>query len=442
MFIRVKNIILVVVILFFVGESYSQHNFIIKNNKHKYVLPFKFLNNLVIIPVTVNGEKLSFILDTGVCTSIIFNLNLIDSIELKNVKKVRLRGLGEGDYIDALQSENNKMEIGNLQTSEHTIFLILDKVYDLSSKMGFDIHGIIGGDLLKDFIVSVNYTSRKLTFYNPKYYNYKACNKCQTFPLEFNLNKPYIMTRVTNKQGSFFTKLLIDSGGSDALWLFLNTNKKINLPNKYFDDYLGQGLSGNIYGKRARLEELKIGKFTFNNLTVAYPDSISLASANRFKDRNGTLGAEILKRFHIIYDYPNQKITLKKNTKYFKNKFNYNLSGIELSQIGKSFVKEQKETPIVEQESPNELKIGVQYSYIYSLKPTYKISEVRKNSPAQLAGLRKGDILLEINHKPAYEYDLQEIMHILRSKEGRTIKMLIDRNGINLKYQFKLKKIL
>jgi len=429
-------------LLFFVGESYSQHNFIIKNNKHKYVLPFKFLNNLVIIPVTVNGEKLSFILDTGVSTSIIFNLNLIDSIELKNAKKVRLRGLGEGNYIEALQSENNKMEIGDLQTSEHTVFLILDKGYDLSSKMGFDIHGIIGGDLLKDFIVSVNYTSKKLVFYNPKYYKYKKCNKCQTLPLEFNLNKPYIMTRVTNKQGSFFTKLLIDSGGSDALWLFLNTNKKINLPVKFFDDYLGQGLNGSIYGKRARIKKLEIGNFSFDNLTVAYPDSTSIVMASRFKDRNGTLGAEILKRFHIIYDYPNQKITLRKNNRYFKNKFNYNLSGIELSQAGKSFIKVQKETPILVQESPTELKIGVQYNYIYSLKPTYRISEIRKNSPAQLAGLRKGDILLEINHKPAYEYTLQEIMQLLHSKEGKTIKMLVDRNGINLKYQFKLKKLL
>jgi len=442
MMFKIKNIILVMLLLFFVGESYSQHNFIIKNNKHKYVLPFKFLNNLVIIPVTVNGEKLSFILDTGVSTSIIFNLNLIDSIELKNAKKVRLRGLGEGNYIEALQSENNKMEIGDLQTSEHTVFLILDKGYDLSSKMGFDIHGIIGGDLLKDFIVSVNYTSKKLVFYNPKYYKYKKCNKCQTLPLEFNLNKPYIMTRVTNKQGSFFTKLLIDSGGSDALWLFLNTNKKINLPVKFFDDYLGQGLNGSIYGKRARIKKLEIGHFSFDNLTVAYPDSTSIVMASRFKDRNGTLGAEILKRFHIIYDYPNQKITLRKNNRYFKNKFNYNLSGIELSQAGKSFIKVQKETPILVQESPTELKIGVQYNYIYSLKPTYRISEIRKNSPAQLAGLRKGDILLEINHKPAYEYTLQEIMQLLHSKEGKTIKMLVDRNGINLKYQFKLKKLL
>jgi len=439
---KIKNIILVMLFLFFVGESYSQHNFIIKNNKHKYVLPFKFLNNLVIIPVTVNGEKLSFILDTGVSTSIIFNLNFIDSIELKNVKKVRLRGLGEGNYIEALQSENNKMEIGDLQTSEHTVFLILDKGYDLSSKMGFDIHGIIGGDILKDFIVSVNYTSKKLVFYNPKYYKYKSCNKCQTLPLEFNLNKPYIMTRVTNKQGSFFTKLLVDSGGSDALWLFLNTNKKINLPVKFFDDYLGQGLNGSIYGKRARIKKLEIGNFYFDNLTVAYPDSTSIVMASRFKDRNGTLGAEILKRFHIIYDYPNQKITLRKNNRYFKDKFNYNLSGIELSQAGKSFIKVQKETPILVQESPTELKIGVQYNYIYSLKPTYRISEIRKNSPAQLAGLRKGDILLEINHKPAYEYTLQEIMQLLHSKEGKTIKMLVDRNGINLKYQFKLKKLL
>ena len=72
---------------------------------------------------------------------------------------------------------------------------------------------------------------------------------------------------------------------------------------------------------------------------MAFPDSSSIAFAKQFKDRNGSLAGNILKRFNLIVDYQKASITLKKNT-FFKHPFSYNKSGIELAHNGVRFVKE------------------------------------------------------------------------------------------------------
>ena len=66
--------------------------------------------------------------------------------------------------------------------------------------------------------------------------------------------------------------MLLDSGGSDAIWLFEHSRKDITTPEVYFTDFLGVGLSGTIYGKRSRLFSLTIGRFLFKNPTVSFLD--------------------------------------------------------------------------------------------------------------------------------------------------------------------------
>ena len=63
-------------ILFFLcfnSLGVSQGKFTIQNNKKSDKINFKLINNLIIIPVKVNDVELSFILDTGVSKTIIFN---------------------------------------------------------------------------------------------------------------------------------------------------------------------------------------------------------------------------------------------------------------------------------------------------------------------------------------------------------------------------------
>lgn len=432
--------------LLFSADIQAQDGFRFLNESEKHQrISFKLINNLIVIPLKINGKKLSFILDSGVRKTILFNISQNDRIGLNNVENVQLRGLGLGESVEALISKNNKVSVKNLISENEVIYVILTDYFDLSSKMGTTIHGIIGYDILKNFIVKINYNYKKIHFYNPKTYTYKKCRKCETFDLEFYRKKPYIDTQIQiDTVGTKLTdvKLLIDSGGSDALWLFEDSKENIKTPNRNFPDILGEGLSGHIYGNRSRIPKVKLKSFEIDKPTVSFLDSISTKNARGFKSRNGSIGGGILRRFIVWFDYPNKKFTLKKN-RSLKADFNYNMSGLEVVYAGKQLVKEKDTRPISDafnQELDSKNSVSFITSFSYKFKPSFKIKQVVKGSSAEKAGLLKGDIILSINSKPTYEYKLGEIIQKFRTKDKAKIRMTIEREGVKMKFEFKLEK--
>jgi hypothetical protein len=426
--------------------SNAQNGFHFKEkNKRKQRVSFKLINNLIVIPVEVNGKNLSFILDTGVNKTIIFNVSKNDSIDLLNTKKILLRGLGGGEPVAAILSENNKMQLNNIIGSNETIYVILKDFFDLSSKMGTTIHGIIGYDLLENFVVKINYKSKKIDFYNPDMYAYKKCRKCEILPIEFYRKKPFVNLAVqleTLGTKRIPVKMLVDSGGSDAIWLFENSKPAIKTPKRFFNDILGEGLSGAIFGKRSRIPSLKIGRFKINKPTVSFLDSLSTLNARKFKNRNGSLGGDILKRFKVWLDYPSKQIMLKKNSS-FRDSFNYNMSGLDIVYSGKELINEAYSEPSTfgyGKQGGVSNSISVITYFTYKFKSTYKIKGVVEGSAGDKAGLKAGDNVLAINKKLAYNYSLSDIIYKLQERENKKIRITILRNGQKMTFSFRLEK--
>jgi len=424
----------------------SQEGFrFLNQNKKTERIRFKFINNLIVIPLKINGKKLSFILDSGVSKTILFNITQNDSIGLNSVEKVSLRGLGKGEPVEALLSKNNKLSLKNIVSYDETIYVIVRDYFDLSSKMGTTIHGIIGYNLLSNYVVKINYKNRYIDFYDPENYELKRCRKCETFPLNFYRKKPFIDAKVQlDTIGNKLTdvKLLIDSGGSDAIWLFEHTKPEIVTPINHFNDILGEGLSGSIYGNRSRISTFKLGSFIIEQPTVSFLDSISTKNARMYKERNGSIGSNILKRFIVWFNYANNTITFKKNGS-FKKGFNYNMSGLDVVYNGKQLVKEEDVRSYSDAynqsvSSTNSVKFITSFSYKF--KPSYRIRNIVANSPADKAGLKVDDIILRLNNKPAHEYQLGEIIQKFQEKDGKRIKITVDRKGEKLKFQFRLEK--
>ena len=87
---------------------------------------------MIIVPIEVNGTPLSFVLDTGVSTPILFNLSDKDSIQINEVSEVTIRGLGEGEPIQALRSRNNSFKLGGIENKSQRLYVILDKSLNFS----------------------------------------------------------------------------------------------------------------------------------------------------------------------------------------------------------------------------------------------------------------------------------------------------------------------
>ncbi|MDG1793522.1 MAG: hypothetical protein P8H44_03115 [Flavobacteriaceae bacterium] len=57
------------------------------------------------------------------------------------------------------------------------MFAIVDSSINFAPTLGIPIHGIIGYDVFKDFIVEVNYSRKFIKLYNPKTYSPKLSKK-------------------------------------------------------------------------------------------------------------------------------------------------------------------------------------------------------------------------------------------------------------------------
>ncbi len=452
-FLRNKALVL---FLCFSFTVFSQGTFKLPSGAKDGKIKFELANNLIIIPVFVNGVELSFILDSGVGSTIIFSVDNKSSLELKNASKIYLRGLGDDEPVEAIKSINNEFKIGNATSSDHTIYLVLDESINFSPRMGFPIHGIIGYDFFKNFVLDINYTKRIIKMNNPELYKYKKCKKCYETDISFEEQnkRPYVKAKYKSKNGFIDIVLLLDSGSGSSLWLFENKEKGIQISENSFRDFLGKGFNGDIYGQRTKIEELHLGDFVMKEVTTAFPDSIYIQGIPLDR-RQGSLGGNVLRRFNMIVDYPNQRISFKKNS-FFEKPFHYNMSGLTIQHSGFTTVKNTDDTKIYRRRNKKVLEKDRLYlgfnrivtektfelSNNFVLLPKYEISDIRPGSPADMVGLRKGDIILEVNSRKAYNYQLSELNDLFYFEEGRKIKMKIDRLGVEITYEFYLKKVI
>ena len=432
-----RKIIFIFLGLLFLFPNAKGQDFKIQNGKEKFSVPFQHVGSLVILPISINGSiPLNFVLDTGSPYTIITNLDAIRHFQLKKGESISVSGLGRDiQTIEAYSSKGNTIELGKAVSNHTDIVLIFEEGFDLSGRFGIPIYGIIGYDILKDFTVEINYSKKKISFYKPEFFHSKKnLRKYTALSIEIKGKKPYLKlhSQISGKEAEL--NLLVDTGSTDALWLFEKEN--IQIPENHIEDYLGYGLNGEIHGKKTRISHLTIGNYELENLTASFPDSISVSNLIR-KNRNGTVGAEVLRRFNTVYDYHEKKLWIKKN-RYFKDDFHYNLAGLELYQP-------------------------------YADLPYLEVAYVRKDSPADLAGLKKGDAIRLVNDKKISVFNvnpfqdrfaaqktdiiqldnkkrdpisLPEIIDLFKSREGEKIEIVYTRglNDVERYASFVLKK--
>jgi len=119
---------------------------------------------------------------------------------------------------------------------------------------------------------------------------------------------------------------------------------------------------------------------------------------------SGIIGNDILRRFNLILNYAKREFYFTPNSKYFES-FDYAYSGIELYYIDGNVV----------------------------------LGDVAVGSPAAMAGLKEGDVVIGINN--LLGQTLQQFKSVLQVA-GEKIKMIISRDGQLMEFSFKVKSIL
>jgi hypothetical protein len=390
----------------------ANRGFLFDDPREKSItIKFESASNLIIIPVTINeSDTLNFILDTGVRYPIITELPFVNKLNLNYMMPVKIQGLGEGDELTAYRSGNNTIRLNGLTAWNQEIQMIIDENFQISHMLGLPVHGLIGFNLFKDYIVKIDYPGEKITLYRPEHYKYRDRRKDIILPLHLDGNKPYVRTSiVTEDLREVPVKLLVDTGASDAIWLSEKSDDRIELPDNRIETFLGRGLNGDLYGVKGRIDGLWVGPLVLPKPIVAFPNSELIDQLISANDRNGTIGAEILRRFSVTIDYRNSRLTLRPTFRV-KEEFNYNMSGMEVI------------NPMP----------GL---------PIFTIADIRENSPAYFAGLKKNDQILSLNNSNHQSLELNDINLLFQSRENKKIKIKVLRDGEEYKTSFELKKV-
>lgn len=413
-----------------------QNNFEIKEG-NQVTIPFQLINNLIFLPVSVNGVSLTFLLDTGVSETTIFSLE-DKEMRLENLEKTNFAGLGSSESIKGYKSDLNTAVISkNFVNTSCAIYIILDEGINISSHVGIPVNGILGYHFFKSHPLIINYHTKKITVFIDRKTFLRKIKKFKDVDISVEKNKPYVQSEVgLDKNQNEQSKLLIDLGNSDAIWLFPSLASDVVSKKPSIDDYLGRGFNGDIYGKRSRIYNFNLADFEFLQPLMAVPDENSIRHVSMVAGRKGSVGGEIMRRFTLGFDYQNQKMYLRKNSAYGEP-FHFNMSGLDFEQVGVEWEKDLLTLESRPKKADNSIPIinnNVQYRFV--LKPVFSISGVRKNSPGDKAGLKKGDRIISINGKKASEMTLKKIIELMRSDEGKTVSISVDRKTQRLDLKF------
>jgi hypothetical protein len=382
-------------------------DFEFKGSRKKDVIDFKLVKNLIIIPIFINNKgPFNFILDTGVSPLLVTDPTILTRSDLKEVHTIRLVGLGKGNDVEAYASNSLQVSVGKATMQNIPAAILKTDIFNLSNFLGLHIHGLIGYYFVNSFLVQIKYSSQRLKFYA---LDQKVKIKGEPVDISMILNKPYLDARITlPKLGEINAKLLMDSGASSGVSLESYQGGKFPEPEKHVPANLGMGFSGLISGNIGRVAAVQVGPFKLKDVIASYPNYEDGGAKAIETQRNGSIGADLLRHFDVTLDYSNKKIYLKPNSN-FKLPFEHDMSGLEIyTEEGKS--------------------------------NRFYVERIEPNSPGTAAGIIEGDEILSLNFKSVGTLDLEGIGSMLKSGDGRSIIIEISRKSESLYKVITLKK--
>lgn len=370
-------------------------------------IPFEMVGSYVVISVKINDSSpLNLILDSGIRNTLITELDPGDKISLNYSDVKDLMGLGSGNQLQAYTSNYNTLKIGKLNLLNRTVYVLQQDVFNLSKYTGTKINGLIGIDFFQDYNVEIDYSSKRIRFYDPV--TFVMPKGYGMLPVRIEAQKMFVELSVLEPDSTRQkVKMLIDTGAELSAWFQTFTNESVHLPKKCVEGTIGEGLNGTITGKYGHFPEIWFGEFCIKNSIVSYPDSTTIKSIIANSRRDGTIGSQLLSRFNLFLDYGQKKFYFKPNSN-FKKRFSYNVAGIEIIQIS----------------------------------PVFTLTEVLNvwpNSPAAIAGVQKEDQIIEINGTRVFQMTIYDIRKIFETPTKHPLKLILKRDKSEITVELDMK---
>jgi hypothetical protein len=265
-------------------------------------------------------------------------------------------------------------------------------VIDFSNQrtlIGREIGGVIGGDFFLNYVVALNFENATMTVQAPE--GFAAPPGMTAIPVTIERKTPYFLIRTkVEGQDAVETKVQIDSGSGDAV----DVNSFAQSPHR-LEVVGGVGLGQEFRMVMGRGEWAEIGPFRLDAPTGA-TGGVQL------------IGNEVLRRFHVVFDYARNRVLLAPN-RFFPEPFAADASGLDLRWS-------------------DDMR-------------TFRVHDVHANSPAADAGLATGDLIVAAGGRAAHAMTIAEMNRML-TQHGKSITLGVRRNGAPRRVTLHLRRML
>jgi hypothetical protein len=348
-------------------------------------IPFELLNNHIYVQVKINGNgPFRMLCDTGGAN--IVTPEAAKQLGLATEGALQGRGVGEKSE-DVALAKVEKLQLGEA-TLENQVFAVYPMA-SFSKVEGVSSSGLVGYEIFKRFVVTVDYERSRLTLALPQAFDYKG--QGTVVPFKFNEHIPQVEGEIDGVAGKFD----IDTGSRASLDLLGPFVEKHDLAAKYapkLEGVTGWGVGGPARAAIGRAQVLKLGQ-----VTVPAPvTELTLQKKGAFTDPYvaGNVGAGVLKRFNIVFDYGHQRMIFEKNANYARPDA-FDRAGMWM----------------------NEGEAG------------FDVMDVFSGSPAAEAGIKVGDTIVAVDGRPVASLSLPALRQRFREDAVGTKVTLKLRSG-------------
>jgi predicted aspartyl protease len=371
---------------------------------HGLTVPFELYDNFIFLPVRINGAgPRSFMLDTGASTCFLSE-GSADSLGL-TPKHQHEKNVGTGEASTRLGfAKGVTLSLPGVELPAQTVAVV--PFDELEFAIGHRIDGLLGADLFKRYVVTINYAARTITLEDPKDFTYHG--KGDVIPFRLSGNRPFFKAGVTPLGAPRIeTEFVLDTGHSGTLTFHTPFVEKHNLlaAKEKLVLRVTRGVSGESRSWRGRVSSLQLGRFAIDLPVATFSQATKGSEADHSYD--GALGGEILRRFTVTLDYSRRQMILEPNAA-FADPYEEDMSGIQLWAQGKDF-------------------------------KTISVQSVRDGSPSFEAGIKENDTIETVDNKAAGDLGLEKLDRMFK-QDGSQYSIGIRRGGELVTVTIKLRR--
>jgi Aspartyl protease len=273
---------------------------------------FELTDSLIYMQASVNGSRpLWMILDTGASVTV-----FDESVS----KMLGIQFLGQGNAYGPGQGSSQKLAFANHATlmfageelGDQTVAALPLEWF--SREVGRSTDGFLGSNVFRNYVVEIDYANQVLRFHDPAAYSYSGSG--QRFPLRFIWNDiPTVRAEVVAQDGTAITAVfLVDSGATTAIWLtkaFSEAHPEVLSAQDTVEVPKVVAVGGQLSARLGRVQAIRLGGFEVPMPLTQFPQNTSgiFAAPNIM----GVIGAQMLRRFTVIFDYPHRQMILEPN---------------------------------------------------------------------------------------------------------------------------------